>query len=67
MTFEEAAKSARSTLVRAAIDVFKIANEQDKALNFLHDRILILTECANLPDDMVLRIRCSPNAFDLKA
>lgn len=64
---DEAAKSARDWLVGIGVDLLQHANWSDGITSGLLDKVAVVAALAELPDEMVLRVRCFPNVFNLRA
>jgi hypothetical protein len=61
------ADTARSWMVAIGAELLKAAIEHNAAESKLLDKINVIVTCAELPDDMVLRLRCTPNVWRLRA
>lgn len=61
------ADNARAWIVGVGAELLKAAIEYNAAESALLDKVNVVATCAELSDDMVLRLRCFPNVWKLKA
>jgi hypothetical protein len=61
------ADSARQWLVHIGLELGQAANKHNDVVTALVNKIHIIAACAQLSDDMVIRIRLTPNVFGLEA
>lgn len=65
--FDDDVKSSRKWLVDVALYVLEGANQHSAVAARNLDTVAMVTACANLPDEMALRVRCTPHVFTFKA
>lgn len=61
------ARRARDWMVGIGAVLLQVADRSDSTTSRLLDKIAIIAACADLSDEMVLRIRTFPNVWSLKA
>ena len=64
---EKDIQAARKWLGDVAIEAMRIAMTHENTATRLVDKVVVISYCAELPGDMALRVRLTPNVFKLKA
>jgi hypothetical protein len=60
-------ESARQWLVEIGLHLNREAMAHNDHVTKLLDKVILMAVCADLPGDMPLRIRVTPNVFGFKA
>lgn len=64
---ESDAKTARDWMVDLGVILLRHADVKQDQTTALLQKVDVIAMCAQLPDDMVVRMRCFPNVWNLEA